>query len=255
MFPGGSRGAAPPATMAMSWQTWALEAIRVQVIPLGTTESSLPCKAGTVRIRLVNALKFATCVVTFASLMSGCSGSGSGQSSLESQNVPGLLPGATSGKELFSRHVAGGSTVSGYLGGWPACPSIHVINVVVQHGHKRQGFWALVSGPRVHPIIEINVYATFANFPRVVISHVDSSISRVAWVSGAQTYDHMTPVEDWAVEIGPFLPVNLWRVENPDTVVGELVAYRGTRAMATLPVNGPDTLPPPRLSSTRCNVS
>jgi hypothetical protein len=165
-----------------------------------------------------------------------------------------LLPGATSGKELFSRHVAGGSTVSGYSGGSLACPSIHSINVVVQHGHKRWGFSAFISGPQVHPIIEINVYATFANFPRVVISHVDPSISRVAWVSGTQTYDHMTPVEDWAVEIGPFLPVNLWRVENPNTSVGELVAYHGTQEMATLPVNGPDALPPPRISPTPCNT-
>lgn len=142
--------------------------------------------------------------------------------------------------------------MSGYLGGSPACPSANAINVVVQYGHRSQGFSALLSGPQARPVIEINVYATFANFPKVVIAHVGSSVSRVVWASGSRPYDQMTPAKNWVVEIGPYLPLDAWRVENPNIPDGELVAYRGAQQVATVPVDGPDALPPPASSQPPC---
>lgn len=139
------------------------------------------------------------------------------------------------------------------MGGSPACPSVRAINVVVQYGSKSQGFSALMRGLKSSPVIEINVFATLANFPKVVIAHVDSSVSRVAWTSGSRTYDQMKPAENWVVEIGPYLPLNRWRTENPNTPDGELVVFRGARQIATLAVDGPDTLPPPVSSQVPCN--
>jgi len=62
----------------------------------------------------------------------------------------------------------------------------------------------------------------------------------------------MAPAEGWAVEIGAYLPISLWRVENPDIPEGELVAYRGTRKVAALAVDGLDTLPPPTPAYPTC---
>lgn len=170
------------------------------------------------------------------------------------QNVPGLMPGMTSGTQLFSRHGPGGSTVTGYKGGSPACPSVDAINVVVQYGGKTQGFSAVLSEPAARlPVVEINLYATTANFPKVVISHVNPSVSRVTWAAGSGTYDQMRPAGNWAVEIGPYLPVDAWRVENPNTPDGELVAYRGVQQVTTLPVSGLNALPPILPSHLTCS--
>ncbi|MHB8330384.1 MAG: hypothetical protein ACYDD6_12315 [Acidimicrobiales bacterium] len=163
-----------------------------------------------------------------------------------------MPPGAAAGTSLFTRSVQGGTTVTGYSAGSSACPSASAIDVVVQHGSKRQGFFAAMSGTQQHPVIEINTYATFANFPIVVISHVDPSISRVAWVSGNQTYDEMTPVDSWVAEVGPFLPLSLWQENKPDTVEGALIAYSGTREVASSEVSGQNALPPSAPWYTAC---
>lgn len=197
--------------------------------------------------RVPRRFALAAVVAAFSSalVLSGCNGT--------SQSARGLPPG-TLGPQLFARQGPSGTSVSAYQGA-PACPSLHWINVVVQHGSMKQGYFTFLSGTQTSPTIEINVYATLANQPRIVIAHVDPSVSRVAWVSGSQTYDQMTPVENWVVEVGPYLPLSAWRVERPH-VEGELVAYHGTREVATLAVGGPDTQPPqlPPLVGPGCSV-
>lgn len=219
---------------------------RLASVEYSRSVTDFACQADGMGVRRKRALGVTMCLLGSAFLTASCR--------TGAQNVPGLPPGATSGAQLFSRHGPSGSTVTGYKGGSPACPSVQVINVVVQYGRKTQGFSAILSGTAARsPVVEISLYATTADFPKVVISHVAPSVSRLKWAAGSRTYDQMKPAGNWAVEIGPYLPVDAWRVDNPNTADGELVAYSGPQQVTTLAVSGLDALPPTLPSQLTCS--